>query len=319
MSELLEIYNEFSRAFNTVDCFDKYYKENLINKSTSSWASELKKKLFKIHTFLKGRFSETEKPSTETVRIWIHKLQSLEEKAETIQYRITEDLLRCEAYEDIPEGYYPSEMVEDDLRNSGKSYKALYSIYKKQIKKEILRLTPLKPYADVGLRVMRFALNNMINIFKPIISDLVPQKKTNHVLDSGTKNSGYKASAKEKEVKSFEIPQNRSSYIEEIYEGLITAKPPLIKSSKDDFKLLFKGQVSSVKIDWLGAKNQLHKFIDKLIINEIVTIIGDQDHQWKITANYFTWHSKDFTSLNIKGSNRIKNKDKIKAIESLFS
>lgn len=310
MSQLISTYKQLSKIFSSVSSFEKNCLRRMKDTSPFQWGQEIKGQLYQIRNFLLGRLTEKESPSSETVILWIDNIKSLYRGAKAINYNINNAFERCEIYCDMPEGYYPDQMVEDELKRTGKSYEELHKEIKTDIIKNYKRYKELLPYSKKGEAVLSFVVSKLEETFKSVLKDTNEFKREINIQkkDDGKEKN---RSLINHTVKPFECPQNQKLLISKICDRLISNG--YITSPKNEFVLIFDSEPSSIKINWTKKLNHLHYFIDKLCSYLKI----DKTNHWLITETYFLVKERPIKSKSLQHANKIGNASKRK-IDLLF-
>lgn len=297
MSKLLKIYDDLTGAFKSVDSFCTYYNTHLAATTPSKWGRELEHKIYEIHTFLKGVFVEQVK--SETVLLWLHKIELLREDIDAIAYHIDMDLKAKKAYKDLPDAVFREEVILEDMRRTGKSYEELEPTYLRRIQKEIKYISSIRPYSDASLRVVSRSLKKMQSRFEPIIN---AKGINNTSTISVNDQEGVSIPKKERTVSNkkniltpvgfehistFELLDKRLN-ISALHDKLVATPGFIDKDTRNNFEKLFNCKKESFTIEWKGQVNQLSHFIDQLIKKGIIS----KYPAWMAVQKHFTHKGK---------------------------
>ncbi len=325
MNELLDIDNLYSRIFENVNSFYKYHNNVLKEKSPTQWGIEFKSHLKKINAYLKPALVGT--IDTDRVNLWFDRVRTWNENIKAIKYRIDQDILEYEAHQDIlPEGYYNTELIEDEIRKSGKTYTDICELLKIRIENHIENVKEIKDFINESNTVADFAFINMRTRYRTVLSsDMLKIPKLGH--DIPKRDSPTTAISKTEEVikpsiaartlPPFEITTLNKIKISRISEKLTSGISPFITNAGQEFKMLFGGpNPPEVIINWRRGKNELHHFID--LLYEKGLIDPSDTKYWEKTSSFFTIKGNPITPDELRTANRLDNKAKKKEIESLF-
>ena len=319
MNELLEIDKLYSTIFDDVQSFYKYYKSVLTEKTSFQWGNEFKSQLKIINEYLKPALVGI--ISADQVNLWFSRIRHWNVNIKTIKYRIDEDILLYKAHFDIlPEGYYSSELIANEVAESGKPYDYIADVLKKGIAVHISNSAEIQDYINESNIVADFVFTKMKERYKSI---LTPDLLQIPAIDFSTKFANRKTivtktKAAGDKLPAFDTTPNKKNVISAIYKKLISGTPPYISGTENEFIQLFSGPGHpDIVLNWLRGKNELHVFIDKLYENGIID--PNDTKRWEKTATYFTVKGNPISANDIKGANHISNKAKLKQLTSFFA